>query len=93
MDGIPEAFGTFLPVAVIANVTVVDVYASTYVTLYPADNPTPPNASDLNLNLGQTTPNLVIVQLATTGYDAGAVHLYNSAGTVYPIVDVAGWFQ
>ena len=95
VDGIAGDFGAFLPVAVIANVTVVDVYGSTYVTLYPADNPTPPNASDLNLSSGQTTPNLAIVQLATTTGDGdiGAVYLYNSAGNVDSIVDVAGWFQ
>ncbi len=96
VDGLPPSFGTFPPVAVIANVTVVDLSASTYVTLYPApagDDFTPPNASDLNLNSGQTTPNLVIVQLATTGYWYGDACLFNAAGNVYPIVDVAGWFQ
>jgi hypothetical protein len=61
-------------------------------TLYPADVSLP-TASDLNVNAGQNTPNLVIVQLATTGPDAGAVDLYNLQGSIDAIVDVAGWFQ
>jgi hypothetical protein len=63
-----------------------------YFTLYPA-NVSLPTASDLNVNANQNTPNLVIVQLATTGGNAGAVDLYNSLGTINAVVDVAGWFQ
>ena len=76
----------------IANVTAVSGTAATDFTLYPADVARP-NASDVNVNAGQNTPNLVIVQLATTGNDAGAVDLYNLQGRIDAIVDIAGWFQ
>jgi hypothetical protein len=80
------------PVALIANVTAVSGTANTYFTLYPA-GVAQPNASDLNVGPGQVTPNLVIVQLATTGGDAGDVNLFNAAGSINAILDVAGWFQ
>jgi hypothetical protein len=79
-------------VAVIANVTAVSGSSFTYFTLYPADV-SQPNASDLNVGAGQNTPNLCIVQLATTGGSAGDVDLFNDLGTINAVVDVAGWFQ
>jgi hypothetical protein len=91
-DGFPPATGSNPPIAVIANVTAVSGTMATDFTLYPADVSLP-TASDLNVNAGQNTPNLVIVQLATTGPDAGAVDLYNLQGSIDAIVDVAGWFQ
>jgi hypothetical protein len=93
MDGIPAAGGSSPPVAVIANVTAVNGTFFTYFTLYPADSPSTPNASDLNVDAQQNTPNLTIVQLAQTGAHVGAVNLYNSLGSINAIVDVAGWFQ
>ena len=92
VDGLPAAGGSSPPVAVIANVTAVSGTANTYFTLYPADV-AQPNASDLNVNPGQITPNLVVVQLATTGGHAGDVDLFNAAGSINAILDVAGWFQ
>jgi hypothetical protein len=79
-------------VAVIANVTAVSGTSFTYFTLYPSDVSLP-NASDLNVSAQENTPNLCIVQLATTGVHAGAVDLYNDLGDINAIVDVAGWFQ
>jgi hypothetical protein len=76
----------------IANVTAVSGSAETFFTLYPSDVSLP-NASDLNVSAGQNTPNLCIVQLATTGGSAGAVDLFNAQGTINAIVDIAGWFQ
>ena len=70
VDGIPAGN----PVAMIANVTAVSGTSFTYFTLYPSDV-TQPNASDLNVGPGQITPNLVIVQLATTGGQAGNANL------------------
>jgi hypothetical protein len=90
VDGIPAAGGSSSPVAVIADVTAV---SGTSFTLYPADSPSTPNASDLNLDAQQNTPNPTIVQLAQTGAHVGAVDLYNSLGSINAIVDVAGWFQ
>ncbi len=92
VDGLPTAGGTSPPAAVIANVTAVFGTASTYFTLYPSDVSLP-NASDLNVGSAQNTPNLVIVQLATTGANAGAVNLFNDQGSINAIVDVAGWFE
>jgi hypothetical protein len=90
VDGLGASGGH--PVAVIANVTAVSGTSFTYFTLYPADV-SRPNASDLNVGANQNTPNLVIVQLATTGSNAGAVDLFNDLGSINAIVDVAGWFQ
>jgi hypothetical protein len=93
VDGIPAAGGSSSPVAVIADVTAVSGTSFTYFTLYPADSPSTPNASDLNVDAQQNTPNPTIVQLAQTGAHVGAVDLYNSLGSINAIVDVAGWFQ
>ena len=92
MDGLPAEGGPSPPVAVIANVTAVSGTSFTYFTLYPADA-TLPTASDLNAGAQQNVANLGIVQLATTGPNAGAIDIYNSLGTINAIVDVAGWFQ
>jgi hypothetical protein len=92
VNDLPSATSGSPPVAIIANVTAVSGNANTYFTLYPSDV-AQPLASDLNVSPGQITPNLVIVQLATTGGDAGDVNLYNAAGTINAIVDVSGWFQ
>jgi hypothetical protein len=35
----------------------------------------------------------VIVQPATTGGQAGDVHLFNDQGSINAIIDIAGWFQ
>jgi len=81
-------------VAVIANLTAVVPSAGTFLTLYPANLTSRPQASDLNVSAGVTLPNLAVVQLDTTG-DAhdGEIYLYNSAGSVNAIIDIEGWFQ
>jgi hypothetical protein len=56
VDGIPAAGGSSAPVAGIANVTAVSGTSFTYFTLYPADSPSTPNASDLNVDAQQNTP-------------------------------------
>jgi len=93
IDQIPAAGGPDPPVAVIANVTAVAGTRPTYFTLYPADGSPAPTASDVNVGAGQITPNLAIVQLATSGINAGALDLYNNQGSIDAIVDVQGWFQ
>ncbi len=58
-------------------------------TLFPADV-TKPNASNLNTTAGQNpTPNLVTVTLSTTG----AIKIFNLAGNVDIIGDIAGYFE
>jgi hypothetical protein len=88
VDGLPASGGTAPPVALIANVTAVAGTSETYFTLYPA-SASQPLASDLNVNASQNCPNLVIVQLSSSG----DVDLYNSLGYINAILDVAGWFQ
>jgi hypothetical protein len=92
VDGLPASGGSSPPVAVIANVTAVFGTAFTFFTLYPSDVSLP-NASDLNVGSGQNTPNLSIVELATTGASAGDLDLFNDQGSINAIVDVEGWFQ
>jgi hypothetical protein len=74
--------------AVILNVTVTGPTAPGYLTVYPADAPSRPTASNLNFVAGQTAPNRVIVKLSALGQ----VRIYNPAGSVQVIADVGGWF-
>jgi len=73
--------------AVALNVTATAPSATSYVTVWPA-GATQPNASNLNLRAGVTTPNMVIVALGV----GGQISLFNEAGTTDLIVDVLGWF-
>jgi hypothetical protein len=80
------------PVAVVANVIAVSGSSGTYLTVYPADSSSTPNASDLNANAGENIPNLVIVKLSAAS-PAGEVDVYNSLGTINMVMDIEGWFQ
>ncbi|HEY4024736.1 MAG TPA: hypothetical protein VGM75_39030 [Pseudonocardiaceae bacterium] len=73
--------------AVTFNLTATDVTSGTYVTAYP-DTASRPLASNLNLAAGDTRPGLVTVAL---GADR-KVDLYNFAGSVDLIVDLAGYY-
>jgi hypothetical protein len=73
--------------AVVLNVTAAEATTSTYVTVWPSGEPQP-GTSNLNVQPGVDTPNLVI---ATVGAD-GNVSLANQFGTVQLIADVTGWF-
>jgi subtilisin family serine protease len=88
---VPDMSGT-PPLAVVVNLTAVAGSASTYFTLYPSDV-AHPRASDLNPVGGELIANLSIVGIAQTGVDSGEVSLYNAAGSINAILDVAGWFQ
>jgi hypothetical protein len=72
--------------AVALNVTATGASTTSFVTVWPTGE-TRPNASSLNIAPGQTTPNLVVVKLGSTGL----VSLYNYAGNVDLIADVVGW--
>jgi hypothetical protein len=89
---VPDMGGT-PPLAVVANLTAVVSSASTYFALYPSDVVTRPRASDLNPVAGETIANLSIVGISQAGLSGGDVSLYNAAGTINAILDVAGWFQ
>ena len=73
--------------AAVLNVTATNATAPTYVTVWP-DGQARPTVSNLNLVAGQTEPNRVIVPIGT----GGRIDLFNAAGRVDLIADVAGWF-
>jgi hypothetical protein len=76
-------------VAVAMNVTVVGGTAASYLTVYPADVPTHPLASNLNWVPGTApTPNKVDTKLSPTG----AVNVFNLTGTVNVLADVVGYY-
>ncbi len=88
---VPLAGGSNPPLAVVANLTAVAGTATTFLTLFPSDV-SQPVASDLNPRPGDVVADLAFVGIAT-GSPAGDVSLYNQAGDIYAILDVAGWFQ
>ena len=73
--------------AVALNVTAINPSAAGFVTVFPA-GASRPNASNLNLDVGRTLPNTVIVPLG----DGGAISIYNHTGVTDVAVDVLGWF-
>ena len=87
------SMGSGPPLAVVVNVTAVNGTAPTYFTLYPSNVSSRPRASDLNPVAGEVVANLSIVGIAQAGGLSGDVSLYNAAGSINAILDVAGWFQ
>jgi hypothetical protein len=74
--------------AVVLNVSVVGPTSAGYITVH-AGGTARPGASNLNFVRGQTVPNLVIAPVGA----GGIVDLYNgSAGTVYLVADVSGYY-
>jgi len=73
--------------AVALNVTATGATSNTYITAFPA-GASRPTASNLNVTIGQTIPNMVIVPVGTSGM----VSLYNNGGLIDLVVDVLGWF-
>jgi hypothetical protein len=75
--------------SVVSNVTVVDPTADSYMTVFAADVARP-SASNVNWSAGQQpTANAVTVDLSA----AGAINLFNEAGTVDVIIDIVGYFE
>jgi hypothetical protein len=81
--------GTNGATAVVMNTTATAPTASSYMTVYP-DDAALPIASNLNYGARLTVPNLVSTALGKT---SGAVDIFNYAGTVQAIADVAGWYN
>ena len=73
--------------AVVANFTVTDTTAPSYLTVYPG--PTRPLASDINWLPGETVPNLTVATLSTSGTTTA----YNDQGTTDLVVDAFGYFS
>ena len=85
--GIPAMSDATPPSAVVANVTVTHPTAAGFMTVWP-DGSSRPLASDLNWVAGRTVPNLVVVQLGSSGM----ADLYNAVGCTDAIVDVVGYY-
>ncbi|MGZ6792435.1 MAG: SpoIID/LytB domain-containing protein [Mycobacteriales bacterium] len=81
--GVPSSGVT----AVVLNVTAVNATSAGYVSVYPAGQPRPP-VSNLSTVPGLVSTNLVVVRLSGSGQAV----LYNSAGTVDLVADVAGYY-
>lgn len=76
--------------AVVLNVTATGATATTDVRVYPTPaGSAVPEVSNLNVRLGQTTPNLVTVAVG----QGGKVRLRNAAGSVDLIADLAGYYS
>jgi GH25 family lysozyme M1 (1,4-beta-N-acetylmuramidase) len=73
--------------AVTVNLTGVQATTGTFVSAWPTGQ-SRPNVSNLNLANGNATPNLVTVKLGTNR----SVNLFNNAGTVQLIADLAGYY-
>jgi hypothetical protein len=74
--------------AVVLNVTAVNNTAGGYLSVYPGDQVTVPNASNINFVPGKVIPNLVVARLSSSG----SITIYNDAGTTDVLVDVLGYF-
>lgn len=72
--------------AVVLNVTGVRPTARTYLSVWPTGS-TRPDASNLNLAVGEVKPNLVVAKLGA----GGKVSFFNAGGKVDVLADVAGW--
>ena len=75
-------------IAVVINLTAVSGTQATYLTLSPTGTGTLGATSSLNVPAAITRANLVTVQLSA----GGQVTVYNSAGTIDAVMDVAGYF-
>ncbi|MBI4882967.1 MAG: hypothetical protein HY826_02810 [Actinobacteria bacterium] len=100
VGGIP-AYGV---AAVLLNVTAVQPPGGDWLTVYPRP-PVPtggdinydqatynafPNTSNLNLNIGETVPNLVMARVGA----GGTIRFWNaSVSGMHVLADVAGWFD
>ena len=73
--------------AVVLNVTAVAPTSATFVTVFPHGQARP-LASNLNVVANDIRPNLVTVALGT----GRAVDLYNNAGSVHLVADLAGYY-
>jgi hypothetical protein len=74
--------------AIVVNATVTQGTAQSFLTIYP-EGITRPVVSNLNWVAGQSIPNLVTVKLSS----GGGITIYNAAGTVDVVLDLAGFYS
>jgi hypothetical protein len=73
--------------AVVVNLTAVGATAGTYITAWSGTAAQRPRVSDLDVLAGETR-----AALATVAVGSAGLSLYNFAGSVQLIADVAGWY-
>jgi hypothetical protein len=73
----------------VANVTVADATAESFVAVFPGGTARPVPFSNLNFGRNQVIPNLTTVGMDRTN---GTVSLYNHLGETEVIVDAVGWY-
>jgi hypothetical protein len=73
--------------AVVLNVTATDATAVNYLTVWPTGDGRP-LASSVNMNPGQTVPNLIIARVGA----GGRVSVFSNAGSTHVVIDVLGAF-
>ena len=73
--------------SVIMNVTATQPSVGGFLTIFPGDAATPPTASNLNFDAGETTANLVIAKVDATGQ----IKIFNKFGTTNVLIDVLGF--
>ena len=76
----------------VLNVAVTNTTQGDFLTLWPDDGSSRPNASDLNWQIGDTLPNLVVAKLPTSGTNPGKLNIFNLDGYTDVIVDVEGYY-
>jgi hypothetical protein len=74
--------------AVVLNVTSTEASALSFLTVWPSGTARP-FASNLNPVPNKNVPNQVVAKIGANG----AVDLFNAAGSVHVVVDVAGWYD
>jgi hypothetical protein len=72
---------------VAVNITATDATADTYLTAWSRNDGPRPDASTLNLGRGETVPNMAMVSATENVFS-----VFNHAGQVDVIVDLAGYF-
>jgi hypothetical protein len=88
VGGVPLMTDLNPPTAVVANITVTNTTAPSFLTAWP-DVAAQPLASDQNWTSGTVVPNLAVVQVGPTG----KIDIYNAGGCTDVVVDVVGWFS
>jgi hypothetical protein len=87
VGGVPASDPINPVAAVVLNVTAVGPTGPSYLTVWPT-GAARPRTSNLNFVAGQTVANRVIAPVGSNGQ----VSIYNPAGSLSVVVDVAGWF-
>ena len=85
------AAGTGVPAGatgMVANVTVADATAESFVSVFPGAGPRPDPFSNLNFATNQVIPNLTATGIAPDG----TVGFYNHLGETHLIADLVGWY-